>query len=109
MGKIVFWGIIRTGILLPMIWITSGYIETKYWWTLVTLSVYGVIIHPAILQYKIFREENLPVVEDTLCSSCKHFDVTAVLCMKYDEHPTENYLPCGGSDWEPGNGEKRRI
>jgi len=24
-----------------------------------------------------------------------------VLCMKYDKHPTENYIPCEGEEWEP--------
>lgn len=65
------------------------------------MSIYIVVIHPAVIQYKIFYEENKKVILDTLCSNCKNFDETAVLCMKYDEHPTEEYVPCDGIDWQP--------
>jgi len=30
-----------------------------------------------------------------------HFDKSAVLCMKHDTHPTQEFLPCEGLDWEP--------
>ncbi len=65
------------------------------------MSVYGVIIHPAVIQYKMFIKKNKPVLTDTLCSSCKHFDESAVLCMKHDKHPTVDELPCEGIHWEP--------
>lgn len=65
------------------------------------LSIYGVIIHPAVIQYRLFMEENKDIIKNTLCSSCKHFDETAVLCLKYDQHPTLKNLPCEGADWEP--------
>ena len=101
MGGIVFWAIIRTAILIPALWILLGMMEYRYWWWLVVLSIYGVIIHPAMIQYKLFQEENDDIINNTLCSSCEHFDKTAVLCTKYDKHPTLTELPCGGMDWEP--------
>ena len=101
MGGIIYWTIIRIAILIPVLWIATNYIEFKYWWMVVTMSIYGIIIHPAFIQYRLFREENDEVITNTLCSSCKHFDETAVLCLKYDEHPTEDEIPCEGSDWEP--------
>jgi hypothetical protein len=101
MGGIIYWTIIRIAILIPLLWIATNYIEFKYWWMVVTMSIYGIIIHPAFIQYRLFREENEEVITNTLCSSCKHFDETAVLCLKYDEHPTEDEIPCEGSDWEP--------
>jgi hypothetical protein len=100
MGGIVFWGIIRTAILIPVLWILQGMMEYKYWWWFGILSVYGVIIHPAMIQYRLFVDENKEIINNTLCSSCKHFDKTAVLCTKFDKHPTLRNLPCEGMDWE---------
>ncbi|MCZ7602515.1 MAG: hypothetical protein QY331_15680 [Melioribacteraceae bacterium] len=101
MGKIIFWGLIRVAVLIPVLWIATDYIDYRYWWIITAMSIYGVVFHPAVIQLKIFREENKIVLEDTICSQCKHFDASAVLCLKYDEHPTEDYIPCDGVDWEP--------
>lgn len=101
MGHIIFWGIIRTAILIPVLWILYGMMEYKYWWWFGILSVYGVIIHPAMIQCRIFLSDNDEIINNTLCSSCKHFDKTAVICQKYDQHPTLDNLPCEGLDWEP--------
>jgi hypothetical protein len=101
MGAIVFWTIIRTAVLIPIIWILQSYIDFQFWWVLNILSIYAVIIHPAIIHYNLFIEKNKDIIESTLCSTCKHFDKTAVLCMKYDKHPSLEFLPCEGLDWEP--------
>lgn len=101
MGAIIYWTIIRLAILIPLLWIATEYIDYQYWWMVVTMSIYGFILHPAFIQYKLFREENDDIITNTLCSSCKHFDETAVLCLKYDEHPTRDKIPCEGIDWEP--------
>ena len=101
MGHIVYWTIIRIAILIPVLWLLYGFMEYRYWWVLGIMSVYGVVIHPAVIQYKIFLEKNREILTNTLCASCSHFDETAVICLKYDEHPTEEYLPCDGMDWEP--------
>lgn len=101
MGGIIFWGIIRTAVLIPALWFLQGYIEYKYWWWFGIMAVYGVIIHPAMIQYRFFIEENKEIVNNTLCSTCKHFDKTAILCLIHDKHPTLKKLPCEGADWEP--------
>jgi len=101
MGGIIYWAIIRIAILLPLLWIATDYIEFNYWWMVVSMSIYGFILNPAFIQYKMFREKNEEVITNSLCSSCKHFDETAVLCLKFDEHPTEDEIPCEGSAWEP--------
>ena len=101
MGGIIFWGIVRTALMIAALWILFDYIEYQYWFVLTIMSVYGIIIHPAVIQYRLFSEENKAVLEGTLCSSCKHFERSAVLCAKHDEHPTQNYIPCDGIDWEP--------
>jgi hypothetical protein len=102
LGAVVFWTIIRTAILIPVLWILYGLMDYQLWWLVCFTSIYGVLVHPAVIHYRLFEEENKEVIQSTLCSSCRHFDETAVLCTKYDEHPDVNYLPCEGQDWEPG-------
>ena len=108
MGAIVFWTIVRTAILIPALWVLIEWIDYKFWWTLVIMSVYGVI-HPAVIQYKLFIEKNKEILYNTLCSSCKHFEKSAVLCSIHDKHPALNFLPCEGVDWEPdGNSDEEK-
>ena len=101
MGGIVYWTLLRIAILIPLLWLAIDYIDYKFWWVIFSMSVYGVIIQPAVIQYRLFMEKNKDVISNSLCTSCKHFDETAVLCLKYDEHPTDEEVPCDGIDWEP--------
>jgi fatty acid desaturase len=101
LGELVFWAIIRTAIVLPLIWILKGYLDYQLWWAVSLVAFYGVIIHPAIIHYRLFTERNKDIIEDTLCSSCENFDKSAVLCLKHDKHPTKDYIPCEGIDWFP--------
>lgn len=100
MGDIIFWTILRAAVTIPAVWLLKDYIDFQIWWMICMVSIYGIIIHPAIIHYKLFEERNKEIIENTLCSTCKHFDRSAVLCMKYDKHPTKNELPCQGKDWE---------
>ena len=101
MGEIIFWTIIRIVLIIPVIWVLESYIDYQLWWIVSFLSIYGVVIHPAIIHFRLFEEKNKEIIESTLCSTCEHFDKSAVLCMKHDKHPTKEYLPCDGLDWEP--------
>lgn len=101
MGEIIFWTIVRITILIPILWVLQGYFNTEFWWTIGVLAIYGVIIHPAVIHYRLFKSKNKEVLESTLCSTCVHFDKSAILCMLYDKHPSKIYLPCDGMDWEP--------
>lgn len=101
MGDIVFWTIIRTAVVIPSVWVLKSYIDEKLWWIVSIAAIYLIIIHPAVLAFKKFEKKSKSVLDSTLCASCKHFDPSAVLCMKYDKHPTEDYIPCDGIDWEP--------
>jgi len=100
MGVIVFWTLIRTIFLIPLLFVLVDTFEFKFWWIVMPMSIYGIIIHPAIVQYKLFQQINKEVIFSSLCSSCKHFDSTAVICMKYDKHPSVDFIPCDGKDWE---------
>ncbi|NWF90566.1 MAG: hypothetical protein HXY50_14025 [Ignavibacteriaceae bacterium] len=106
MGEIVFWTIIRTIIIIPAVWLLRGYLDFEIWFVLNIFIIYLVIIHPTITQYRLFEEKNKDIVESTLCSSCIHFDKSAILCLKHDLHPTEKFLPCEGLDWEPKSSVK---
>jgi hypothetical protein len=83
------------------VWLLQGYLDFQIWWMLTLFSIYGIIIHPAIIHYKLFEEKNKEIIESTLCTTCQHFDKSAVLCMKHDRHPTKDVLPCEGVDWSP--------
>jgi len=111
MGGIIFWAIVRTALLIPALWVMQNYMEYKYWWWFGLMAIYGIIVHPAMIQYRLFKEESKEVVNNTLCSSCKHFNETAVICLLHDKHPTVDYLPCDGLEWEPKGGsyEQKEI
>lgn len=100
MGEIVFWTIIRTALIIPVVWILNDYIDYQIWWVIAFSLIYGVVLHPAMIHYRLFEEKNKEIINNTLCSTCKHFDKSAVLCTKHDQHPTKYVLPCEGIDWE---------
>ena len=101
MGAIIYWAMIRIAILIPALWFLLDWVNYKYYWLVVAIAVYAIVIHPAVVQYKIFVEQTKEVVENSLCANCIHFDKSAVVCMKYDKHPTVESIPCEGVAWEP--------
>ncbi|MBN2570829.1 MAG: hypothetical protein JXA68_01765 [Ignavibacteriales bacterium] len=101
MGAIIFWALIRLIIVIPSLWYLTQYIEYKFWWIITALSVFLIVLYPAFIAYRKFIEINQKVIESSLCSTCKHFDASAVLCMKHDKHPTSDFIPCEGEHWEP--------
>ena len=103
MGEIVFRTLIRLAVSIPLLWLLQDYLDYSIWWISVVFVLYGFVLHPAILASRKFEEKNKTTIEGSLCSSCKHFDKSAVLCIKYDDHTSENYIPCNGLDWEPKN------
>lgn len=101
MGEIIYKTLIRLAITILALWFLKDNFDEKYFWLISLLAIYFFTFHPTYLAYRKFTEENQAILTDTLCASCKHFDESAVLCIKYDKHPTENFIPCEGSDWEP--------
>ena len=101
MGGIIYWGLLRTVVVIILLWFSYDYFDYNFFWIIFSLVVYLIIIHPIVSEYKKFIQKNKNVVTNSLCSQCKHFNESAVLCMKYDEHPADNYTPCDGIDWEP--------
>ena len=101
MGGIVYWGLIRTAVMIVLLWVSYEYFDKKFFWIIASIAIYLIIIQPIISQYNAFIKKNKNVIDNSLCAKCKHFNETAVLCMKYDEHPTDEFTPCDGIDWEP--------
>ncbi len=101
MGEVVFWTLIRAAVTIIGLWIIKSQVDIELWLMISVAAVYVLIMHPAMVSYRWFEERNKKVIDSSLCSSCKNFDRSAVLCIKYDKHPTENYVPCDGVDWEP--------
>lgn len=100
MGEIVLWTLARLTISIPIVWILKDYIYTQLWWTISFVIIFVFVFYPTFIKYKQFQEKNKEILENTLCSNCKHFDKTAILCLKLDKHPTEEYIPCEGLEWE---------
>jgi len=101
MGGIVYWGLIRTAIMIIVLWLSYDYFNERFFLIIASIAIYLIIIHPIVSQYRAFVTKNKDVIYNSLCSKCKHFNETAVLCMKYDQHPTDEFTPCDGIDWEP--------
>jgi len=101
LGEIVYKTIIRLALTILIVWFSKDFFDQKFFWIISVLAIFLFVFHPTYLSYKKFIDENKNVISNTLCSTCKHFDQSAIICMKYDKHPTENFIPCEGTDWEP--------
>jgi hypothetical protein len=101
LGDIVFWTILRIAIVIPALWILKSHVNEQLWWLIAIAAIYMIIIHPAIVAKRKFESKTKSIAESIICSSCKHFDESAFLCMKHDKHPTEEFIPCEGLHWEP--------
>jgi predicted membrane protein len=101
MGSIVYKTLIRTAIVIAAAWYFADNYYSRFLWILFAMIFFLFVLYPAYTEYKKFQETKVKTLEGTLCASCRHYDPTASLCMKYDKHPTPNDIPCNGNDWEP--------
>lgn len=102
MGEIVLATLLRLS--LTLVFIAYTWLYYPYMWRvpIALLIVSLTVFLPARKSYAAFKEKQNDELSGTLCAMCKHFDATAVICLKHDEHPTREYLPCDGIDWEAG-------
>ncbi len=103
-GSIVSWAILRTALVITAALLLYDYVswvDYGLWWGVTVISLYAIVIHPMQIQYRLYKDETRDVMSGTLCSSCRHFEQTGVLCMKLDEHVTVDVVPCNGELWEP--------
>ena len=73
--------------------------ETTWFVTVALLWAY--VAYPAYRQYSVFNDHVKHFEVTTLCGQCKHFNPTGQTCFRYDEHVSNDYIPCEGLDWEP--------
>lgn len=108
-GSIVWGVLLRSAIIIFLSFIIMGLIDNrKYWWiTLLLLWLFAA--YPGWKQFQFYKKHLEDVAESTLCGNCVHFDETSQLCKLYDEHISEDYIPCGGIDWEPKTFEKDDV
>ncbi len=100
----VAWGILfRAALLTALAFLLLSIWDNrdKTAWIFVFL-IWGLAVYPGWKQYQVYSERIKKVQEETMCGSCKHFDMQSQLCKIYDEHISINYLPCEGESWEAG-------
>ncbi len=108
-GSIVWGVLLRSAIIILLSFAFMGIIENrKYWWVMLLL-LWLFAAYPGWKQFQFYKERMQEVSESTLCGKCIHFDETSQLCKLYDEHISEDYIPCGGVDWEPKSLEKEEY
>ncbi|MCB2205704.1 hypothetical protein KQI65_13245 [bacterium] len=104
-GSIVSWAIFRAAIVIVVSYFIIENVHwlrlESWWWIVIVFLLYAVVLHPMQVQYRIYREETASVMEGTLCSTCRYFEPTGVLCSKLDEHVSADHIPCEGELWEP--------
>lgn len=100
MGEIIFRSLIKIALAIPALWYLIDKIDSRLWWIILIAVAFGFIVKPAINQFEDFNLKNSEVIENSICSSCKHFDKSSVLCMKYDKHLKPDFIPCEGNSWE---------
>ncbi|MFN3306595.1 MAG: hypothetical protein ACK42Z_05350 [Candidatus Kapaibacteriota bacterium] len=105
-GSIV-WGILlRTAVIILLSFLLMSIVENRRYWWITLLFLWLLAAYPGWRQFQFYKKHLEEVTESTLCGKCVHFDETSQLCKLYDEHISENYIPCGGVDWEPKLFEK---
>jgi hypothetical protein len=104
LGSIVSWAIFRAAAVIFGAWLLNEYapwLDYGVWWGVTLISIYAIVIHPITIQYHLYKQDTSNVVSGTLCSTCRHFEKGSVLCLKLDEHVSEDDIPCEGELWEP--------
>jgi hypothetical protein len=102
LGSIIWMAMLRLTAVIFVAWYLRDQItDSPEWWMVTIGAIYGIAIYPAQIQYNYFKRTTRRLVEETLCSSCRHFNPDGLHCLLLDEHVNEQYLPCEGEGWEP--------
>jgi hypothetical protein len=103
MGEIIYKALIKVSLAIPTLWYLIDKTDYKLWWIILIAVAFGFIVMPAVRQFEDFNLKNSEVLEKSICSSCRHFDKSSVLCMKYDKQLKPGFIPCEGNSWEQKN------
>jgi glucan phosphoethanolaminetransferase (alkaline phosphatase superfamily) len=100
-GSIVWGVLLRSFIVISAILLILDYLhyDVNVW--VIIFALWLLVAYPAYKQYTKFNQRMKKFKEETLCGSCKYFNRDAQLCSIYDEHVSEDYIPCEGESWEP--------
>lgn len=100
-GSIV-WGVILRAFIIVFLsfLVISFYRFQGYWWAVLFIFWFAAA-YPGWRQYQSFQKRIKDIEESTLCGTCVHFESSGQLCKIYDEHITNDYIPCEGLDWQP--------
>jgi hypothetical protein len=102
LGSIIWAALVRLAVtMFVAMYLKDHFVDYSDWWLVTGLAIYGIALYPAQIQYEYFKRANKRLMEDTLCSSCRHFRPENLHCTLLDEHISDSYLPCGGEEWEP--------
>jgi hypothetical protein len=99
-GSIVLWALLKMAVLVFATWYVIEQYRLHYYWLVALAAIVGIVVIPAYRQYERFTTQTRLRSGGLLCSKCKHFDETGVLCTLYDEHVSKSHIPCGGDSWE---------
>lgn len=100
-GSIVWGVLLRTAIIVALAFLLADQLDLKDYWWISFFFVWLLALYPGWRQYQAFNERMENFEESTLCGSCRYFDSSSQLCTLYDEHVSQEHLPCDGDNWEP--------
>ncbi len=99
-GSMVWGLILRSTIIIAItMFVVMALGRRELWWFAVFLFWFGAV-YPAYRQYSKYHARIENFLEETLCGKCRHFVEQSQLCDIYDEHVSEDYIPCAGESWE---------
>lgn len=98
----VVWGVLtRTALIMILALSLNNYFDFRYNWWVILVIMWFFVAFPAYRKYKEFVDKSEEMISGTLCGTCRHFVRSSQLCGIYDEHISEDYIPCEGNNWEP--------
>lgn len=99
-GSIVFWALLKTAILVIVVWILTDYysLRGQLWFSL--FSIWLIAFWPAWRQYQRYANAQKLINENSLCAKCRHYNGSAIVCTLLDEHVSARHTPCEGESWE---------
>jgi hypothetical protein len=101
-GSILSAAMIRVAILGLVSMVLGNYASATITWWFAMISIWGLGIYPAWMQYQRFNDAVEQIEDGSLCGACKHFNPTNQLCSVMDEHVIRpDSPPCEGEGWDP--------
>ena len=100
-GSIVWGVLVRTALIIVLSLTLIDYFDLRSNWWFILVLLWFIVAFPAYRKYKEFNDQTELMIEGIICGSCRHFIKSSQLCGIYDEHVTEDYIPCDGDNWEP--------